>query len=372
MTAFDDRFDHVEEVAHLLVDSVVDYALFVMDERGFVRTWNRGAERLKGYTKSDIIGEHFSRFYTPPDRESGLPDALLAQAGAQGRVETAGWRVRKDGTRFWAHVTITALHDDDGTVVGFAKVTRDMTVQHDNEEALRRALAREREAAVELGRLSELRTSFLATVAHDLTTPIMVIRSCVELLRDTDGEDVDDMLGAIERNAVQLGELADQLREYSRLDRGKLELTPTTIDLAPELRDIVTDLRPLLAHVAVSIDGTGTIEADALAFRRVMTNLLSNAAEVSPTDGRLQILVRRSDDTQTAVGVRDEGPGLSEEDRDRVFEEFWRGSARRRRGNGLGLGLTIVREYAERHGGRVWVDSSPGRGATFWVSFPAA
>ena len=375
MARFDERFDHADKLMNLLVDSVVDYAIFVMDERGYIRTWNRGAERLKGYRPSDIIGRHFSTFYRPEDREAGIPDALLVEAETHGRTETDGWRVRKDGTHFWAHVTITALRTGDDELVGFAKVTRDMTNRHEMEESLRRALAREREAASELQRLSGRRTSFLAAVAHDLTTPIMVIRSCVDLLTDedeTDPQERDQLVGAVGRNAEQLARLAEQLREYSRLDRGKLQLSPTSLELGEMLSGLVSDLGPLLSDVTVTIDGDATVEADALALRRIVTNLLANASAVSPDGGRIRILVRPNDDGLVEVGVEDEGPGLTDEDKDLVFQEFWQGEhLAKQRGSGLGLGLTIVREYVERHGGQAWVDSTVGNGATFWISLPA-
>lgn len=371
----DRSFDH-EQLVALLVDSVVDYAIFVLWPDGTVRTWNPGAARLKGYERDEIVGEHFSTFYTPEDREDGLPATLLAETRREGRVQHRGWRVRADGSRFWGDVTITALRDDGGELVGFAKVTRDLTERHEIETARQRALEREREAAVKLADLDERRRRLLAGISHDLAAPIAVVRGTVELLidePDMDPEERTEMLRLISRNADQLDRLTGQLRELSRLERGQVDLDPRRISLETAVDECVGNLRPLLDGLTVEIEATGDVEADPLAFERVLTNLLTNAARYSPEGGRIRVV---SDDRPDvlAIGVTDEGPGVEQGDAGQIFDEFQRGSAEPDGAGpaGLGLGLSIVRHYVEQHGGRVWVESEPGEGAAFWFTLPAA
>jgi PAS domain S-box-containing protein len=366
-------------LTRLLIESVVDHAIFVLDPRGFVRTWNRGAERLKGYTADEIVGRHFSSFYTATDRESGLPDALLVRAETEGAVSHSGWRVRKDGTTFWGDVTITALRDDTGELVGFAKVTRDRTQVHEQEEALGRALARERQAAVELEQLHRSRTRFLASIVHDLSTPIAVVRSSVQLAMDGQGSatasrSLGRLLAAARRSADELERLRSQLQEFSRLEAGAVELDLETIAVADLVQQLASDLNEVFeARIAVEIDPSLQVVADGLALRRILTNLLANAARYSPP-GR-PICVRTapaSTPDRVAIGVSDEGPGIRPADRSRVFQEFWSGRGGTRPEPGLGLGLSIARGYVAEHGGELWIDSTEGRGTTFWFTLPRA
>jgi PAS domain S-box-containing protein len=363
-----------DDIAALLVDSVRDYAIFMLDPRGFVRTWNRGARRLKGYETDEIVGKHISTFYVPSDREAGLPDALLVRAETEGSVEHQGWRVRKDGTRFWANVTLTALRRPDGTLAGFAKVTRDLTEAHEHEETLRRALAREREAALELARLNELRTRFLAAVAHDLTTPITVIQAAADLLGDDPGLTDHDLLERVQRNADDLAVLAQQLREFSELDAGPAKINPEPIDLHDLVEDLLTDLASL--HGDVRLDNEVrvgmTVPADPVAIRRVLTNLLTNALSFSPPQGTVCVAANADEDA-VIVAVSDEGPGIPADELEHIFDEFWQGrNVDRHSQRGLGLGLSIVKQYVEAHGGRIWVETELGAGSTFRFSLPGA
>jgi PAS domain S-box-containing protein len=368
-----------QRLAGLLIESVVDYAIFALDPRGFVRTWNRGAQRLKGYTADEIVGRHFSAFYTPDDRESGLPDALLVGAETEGAVSHRGWRVRKDGTTFWGDVTITALRDATDGLVGFAKVTRDRTTMHEQEEALGRALARQRQAAVELAELHRARTRFLASIVHDLSTPITVVRSSLQLAmngQDPDGgpQGVGRLLAVARRSADELEQLRAQLQEFSRLDAGAVELDLHTIDLADLVDRLAGDLSevfepPILAEVERSL----YVVADELALRRILTNLLTNAARYSPHDRPIRVRTApASTPDRVAIGVSDEGPGISPADRQRVFQEFWSGRGDTRLERGLGLGLSIVRGYVTEHGGDIWIDSTEGGGTTFWFTLERA
>ena len=359
-----------ESLIALFLDSVVDYAMFVLDPHGCVRSWNPGAERLKGYRADEIIGRDFSNFYTPEDREAGLPAALLARAVAEGRVVHRGWRVRKDGTRFFGDVTITALWDDDGELRGFAKVTRDRTDQYEADQAMARALERERQAALELGRAHEVRTQFMAAVSHDLQTPIGAIQGSLGLLPQEDDDDAA-LVEVIQRNLDRLAAMTRQLSEASRLERGRVELAPEPTPLAAALEECVLALGPVLTDREVQLDVDGTAHVDRLAFQRVLTNLFTNAHRHSPDHAPVVVTTEPAADDMILLAIEDGGPGVPADERDTIFEEFRQGRDRAP-GGGLGLGLSIVRHYVEGHGGRVWVEDSPRGGARFCLTVPVA
>ena len=361
------RSDTDASLTSLFIDSVVDYAMFVLDPHGGVRSWNPGAERLKGYRADEIIGRDFSIFYPERDQRSGLPATLLEQARVEGRVTHRGWRVRKDGTRFFGEVTITALRDTDGTLRGFAKVTRDRTDQREADETMARALDRERRAAQELIRLQEARSQFMAAVSHDLQTPIGAIRGALALLDEGDEEQAE-LVAILERNLARLAAMTRQIAEASQLDRGKAQIRPAPTDLAAAVDACLLSLQPLLGdrELQVAVDGEAHVDPDAL--ERMLANLLTNAHRHSP-DGAPVIVRSHQQAGHVVLEVEDEGPGVPPADRERIFEEFLQGVGRTSTG-GLGLGLSIVRHYADAHGGRAWVEDGRTGGARFCISLP--
>lgn len=363
--------DSDESLTSLFIDSVVDYAMFVLDPHGAVRSWNPGAERLKGYRADEIIGRDFSIFYTEPDRQAGLPAQLLAQATADGRVTHRGWRVRKDGTRFFGDVTITALRDDDQVLRGFAKVTRDRTDQHEAEQAMAQALERERLAAHELTRLEEVRSQFMAAVSHDLQTPIGAIQGALGLLEDTDDEDQRELVAVVRRNLGRLTGMTRQLAEASRLERGRVHVEPRPTDLAEAVDECVLALRPLLDDRPVHAKVDGVAEVDPVALQRVLANLLTNAHRHGPPGTPVTVRTGPPGDGRIVVAVEDDGPGVAPDERERIFDEFRQGDGAGATG-GLGLGLSIVRHYVEAHDGRAWVEEAAGGGARFCISLPVA
>lgn len=364
------RDEQAAELQALLIDSVVDYAMFVLDTEGIVRSWNPGAERLKGYAAEEIIGQSFSIFYPPADREDGLPYRLLDQARAEGRVSHSGWRVRRDGTRFWGDVTITALRDDAGEVCGLAKVTRDRTGQHEAEVAMATMLERERAAVEELEAMHLARGRFLAAVSHDLRTPLGVIRGAMGMLAEAVADPGDvELLEVVRRNVDRLHVMTTQLAELARLERGTLQLEPLPVDLADAVTTCLQALGPLPDEVGVVIEVSGVAELDPTAFERALTNLLTNAVRHTPPGSTITV-DSREEDGMVVVAVEDEGPGVPPGERDEIFLEFRQGRTRGA-GEGLGLGLSIVRHYAEAHGGRAWVEDGTV-GARFCLAFPVA
>lgn len=367
------------ELFELLVASVVDYAIFALDPQGRVASWNPGAERLKGYRAEEIVGEHFSRFYTAEDLSAGKPERELAVAAAEGSVEDEGFRVRKDGSLFWANVVITAVRDTDGTLRGFAKVTRDLTARKQAEDNLRASEAAARAAADELRRLDGMKNEFVAMVAHDLSSPLSVVAGFVGLLLDqwddTPDDDKREMLRRVNRTASHLVGLVTDILAVGRIEAGELEMEPAPFDVGALVEQAALESTPPGAEWRITVS---TPAAPPLAVgdeRRtwqVVMNLLSNAVKFSPPDSAIEVDVC-AEGQELVVSVADQGTGVAPEDRERVFERFVRlaqprGDARA----GSGLGLYISKGLVEAQGGRIWVDSEPGRGATFRFTLPAA
>ena len=337
-----------EEEAARLVEQVVDYAVIGLDPAGHVRTWNLGAERLKGYERAQAIGLHFSAFYSTEDQEAGLPSRLLARALADGRVHDAGWRLRRDGTRFWGDVTITALHDHDGRHTGFTKVTRDLTAAH----------SRERD-----------RQAFLATLAHDYRGPIQAISGYAEMLSDA-GDRREDFIAKIQSNAARLLQMTESLLELAHSESVEAELHPTSVDVLTVARTAVDTLRTLpgAARVVVA-PGSCWVTADAAALERIVDNLVTNALKYSQ-QGPVEIAAEQHE-SRVRLTVSDHGRGIHTDDLERIFDPYERGRYAETDDGGLGLGLASVKRLAERQGGAVAIQSPPGGGTVVIVELPA-
>ncbi|MDX1659240.1 MAG: PAS domain-containing sensor histidine kinase [Nitriliruptorales bacterium] len=365
------ELDRSDERFRLLVESVVDYAIFMLDTDGYIQSWNRGAERLKGYTEDEIIGQHYSVFYPEEYREQRLPERLLREAREQGRTDHRGWRVKKDGSRFWAHVVITALREN-GELTGFAKVTRDMTAAHEAREERERALERQREALEQLEEMDEWRRDFISSITHDLRSPVLSILGFVRLLREGDAEEEEReaFYERIEANAESLETLIDHLRTHALLEAGQITIDPRPVPLDGIVQRVVADMAPVLSEnpTQVEIDDI-EVSADLAGLERILRNLLSNAARHTPSGGQITI---RTDDGQVPNGmvrieVEDEGEGIPPDRLEAVFDRFERTET-----GGSGLGLAIVQQYIDLHGGDVGADSTPGEGTTIWFTLPMA
>jgi PAS domain S-box-containing protein len=356
---------HSEERFRLMVEAVQDYAIFMLDPEGRVVSWNAGAERIKGYRPSEILGQHFSRFY-PADRvAAGWPEHELATARATGRFEEEGWRLRKDGSRFWANVIITAVYDHDGELRAFAKVTRDLTER-------RRIEALEAEG--------KQITEFLAMLGHQLRNPLAPIRNAVAVMGA--GGTADATTGwardVIERQVAHLSRLVDDLLDVGRITSGKITLRKEPIDLAAVVSQALEAARPLhdqRRHV-IEVDlgpGPLPIQGDPTRLLQVFVNLLSNAAKYTPDGGHLWVRLRREGE-EAVLSVRDDGVGMSADLVPRVFDIFVQGDRSLDRAEGgLGIGLTLVERLLALHGGRISAYSAgPGQGSEFVVCLPVA
>ncbi len=382
--AAQEDLDASETRFHRLVDAVTDYAIFMLDASGHVSTWNPGARKNKGYEAHEILGQHFSVFYTPEDRAAGKPDNVLEAVRREGRFEDESWRIRKDGTRFWASVVITALHDKKGEVTGFAKVTRDLTARRAAEES-RRELAREqlaREtselARKEMERVNRVKDEFLATMSHELRTPLNAITGWSSILRKKPRDEgkLERGLEVIERNAKAQTRLVGELLDVSRIVSGKLQLNIEKTEVLPAIVAAADVVRPAAegkgVRLVVDVDpDIGATMADADRLQQIAWNLLSNAVRFTDRGGRVVITCDRAA-SGIHICVRDTGSGIAAEHLPHIFERFKQvDSSTTRAHGGLGLGLAIVRHLAEAHGGSVEAHSEGlGRGATFTVVLP--
>jgi PAS domain S-box-containing protein len=321
-----------EERFRLLVETVQDYAIFMLDPDGTVASWNSGAERTNGYAAEEIIGRHFRTFYPQDVQEARHPEHELAVALAEGRYEEEGWRVRKDGSRFWANVVITTVHDAEGRHVGFAKVTRDVT---------------------ERRQMLEDQAHFLSITAHELRTPVGVLGGTARMLAehwaDLQEDERAELLEGMTSSAGRLRRLLDDLLTASRLQSSRLELARKTVDVGPVVAECVATAQRSHPDVAITADVSAGLDVDGDAVRlgQVVDNLIGNAV----VHGIPPITVTAEGDAERVrVRVQDSGAGVPDAMRSRLFERF---STSRTTG-GTGLGLFIVRQLARAHGGDAW------------------
>ncbi|MFM0502194.1 PAS domain-containing hybrid sensor histidine kinase/response regulator [Paraburkholderia caffeinilytica] len=354
-----------EERFRLLVNNVKDYAIFMLDPDGYVVSWNAGAARIKGYTRDEIVGRHFSTFYTREEAAAGKPARELAIARQIGHVEDEGWRVRKDGTTFWANVNITAVYDESNRLRGFAKITRDLTERREREE---------------LERSGEHMRKFLATLAHELRNPLAPVRNAIGVMQLEAG--VSPTLARsrdlIDRQVTHLTRLVDDLLDVGRIMSDKVELRLTRVDLAEVVARAIEAARPFTdareQSVATYLPAEPLIVCgDTTRLVQVLQNLLHNASKFSPSGSRIEIL-GRVDHQMAVLEVRDHGRGIPVRSLDAIFELFAQEKEGQSLGEGgLGIGLTLCKSLVELHGGSIIASSEgAGCGSSFTLSLPFA
>jgi PAS domain S-box-containing protein len=362
------------DLYRLLVDSVRDYAIFLLDPTGHVASWNEGARRIKGYEPAEIIGKHFSAFYPPERVAERFPEYELEVAAREGRFEDEGWRVRKDGTTFWANVVITALRDDTGKLVGFAKVTRDLTERRDAQikavdDARRLALAEE---------ANRTKSSFLAAMSHELRTPLNAIGGYADLLlAGVGGELTAQQRQYVERlHAGQrhlLGVINDILN-FSRIEAGQLEYDIEPIRLQESIDAVLPLIEPQARARQLELaNGQSTditVLADGSKLEQILINLLSNAVKFTESGGRIS-LSTGLDDGRAYVAVCDTGVGIPADKLSAVFQPFVQvGRNLTSPHEGTGLGLAISSDLARGMNGSLSVESTPGEGSIFTLHLP--
>ncbi|WP_298258574.1 PAS domain-containing sensor histidine kinase [Bradyrhizobium sp.] len=353
-----------QEQFRLLVQGVTDYAIFMLSPEGCVSSWNPGAQRIKGYSPEEIIGRHFSRFYTEEDRQAGRPEEALAIAAREGRVEREGWRVRKDGTKFFAHVVIDAIYSPDGSLLGFAKITRDITERRN----AARALEETREALLQSQKMEAI-GHLTGGIAHDFNNLLMAIQGSLELLqRRLPGHDpkiarlIDNAVQGTRRGAA----LTQRMLAFAR--RQELKLVPL------DVRDVVQQMTNLLQGSlgpSVRVETRfppelPKVAADATQLELALLNLAINGRDAMPNGGAITIgATERADvpglkaGNYLCVSVTDTGTGMDEETLKRAMEPFF---TTKGVGKGTGLGLPMVHGMAEQSGGKLLLKSTPGKG----------
>ena len=372
----EDALRESEERFRLLVQGVSDYAIYMLTPEGVVSNWNIGAERIKGYSEQEIVGLHFSRFYTEEERAAGVPVRALTTAAREGRYEAEGWRMRKDGTRFWAHVIIDAIRDDSGALIGFAKITRDLTEKKAAADALAEA-----NAALFQAQKMESIGQLTGGIAHDFNNLLSVLASGLEVLtlRSNGGADaktLDSMRRAIDRGAT----LTQQLLAFAR----QQPLQPETHSVNRLISGFESVLRRAVnASIDFGVQLEPQIRAtviDSARFESALLNLVVNARDAMPEGGRLSItsanvlLGEREVDglapgSYVRVTVTDTGTGMSPETAARAFEPFY---TTKEVGKGTGLGLSQVYGFIKQSGGEVKIRTAPGEGTAISIYLPAA
>ncbi len=352
-----------EERFRLLLEGVRDSAIFMLDPSGLVQSWNSGAALIMGYQAQEAIGRHVDLFYPISDVNEGKPAADLEQAVAQGRTDEEGWRVRKDGTRFWANVTRTVLRDEAGTLRGFAQVIRDLT---------------ERRRLAELESSSMRLKEFLAMLAHELRNPLAPIRNAVTIMQLEPGPSpaLRNTRDVIDRQLTHLTRLVDDLLDVGRLTTGKIKLRKEMSPLAPIVTRAVEAVRPLMEarHHSLTVELPQReimLEVDAIRIAQVIQNLMVNAIKYTPEQGRITLSARTEAST-LIISVKDNGIGLTPEAMSHIFELFAQDEGANRE-SGLGIGLTLARSLVEMHGGKISATSEGrNKGSTFSFTLPGA
>ncbi|MEO5815516.1 MAG: PAS domain-containing sensor histidine kinase [Gemmatimonadaceae bacterium] len=367
------RVSEGDGLFRLLVESVMDYAIFALDPGGHVVSWNLGAQRFKGYLPDEIIGKHFSVFYGEDEKDT-KPAMELETAAREGRAEDEGWRLRKDGTRFWANVVITALRDGNGHLVGFAKVTRDLS---ERRAAELQALAAARRVS-QAEEANQVKASFLAAMSHELRTPLNAIGGYADLLLTGIGGDVSarqrQYLERIRNSQQHLLAIINDILNFSRIEAGRLQLEIGPVSLQAVVDAVVPMIEPQAAAKNLVVEqgsfDKALVSGDHAKIEQILVNLLSNAVKFTEPGGRISIDCEENGDC-VELSVRDTGIGIPDTDIDAIFQPFIQvGRSLTSKQEGTGLGLAISSDLATAMGGALRVESVIGEGSTFTLSLP--
>ncbi len=352
-----------EERMRLLIEGVVDYAIYMVDPEGIITSWNVGAERIKGYGRDEMLGKHFSRFYTDEDVQAGKPWEELATARRVGRAEDEGWRVRKDGKRFWARVVVSALYDADGQLRGFAKVTQDLT---------------DRRHVQDLQKAARNVNEFIALLAHELRNPLAPIRSAVELMGKLPAADPAQkaLRDTVERQSAQLTRIVDDMIDIARITRGTFGIVKEPTDLAEAARRALETAAPLMQSSGHRVEVHLPVEplrihGDLHRLTQLLANVLNNAARYTPPGGEIALRAW-AENGWSVLQISDTGRGIEPPMLERIFDMFVQGRpALERVGEGLGVGLALARRIAEAHDGTLTAASKgKDQGAQFTLRLP--
>ena len=359
----EERLRDSEERFRLLVEGVQDYAIFMLDPEGIITSWNAGAQNIKGYVRDEVLGQHFAMFYTPEGIAAGRPWEELAEARRVGRAQDEGWRLRKNGEKFWARAVLSALYDAEGRLRGFAKVTQDLS---------------QREHARQLELTAQRLNEFIAMLAHELRNPLAPIRTAVHLMERLPAGDPThaEMRKTIERQSAHLMRIVDDMLDIARITRGTLSIERRAVDLAEAVSQAVeivaSGVEQAKHSLSVELPPTPLFVAGDLGrLTQIVANLLTNAVRFTPDGGRIAVRGWQ-EGGQVLLAVRDDGRGIPADSFETIFGMFVQGKEPLKRvGGGLGIGLALARRIAELHGGTVEVRSEgEGEGSEFTLRLP--
>lgn len=368
-----------EERYRALVEQVTDYEICMLDEKGRIISWNEGAQKIKGYTTEEIIGKYFTIFYPQEDILNGKPAYELQIARQEGKYEEEGWRLRKDGSRFWASVVITAVYNAERFLLGYSKVTRDLTERKESERALRDSYERYRKLANELkitnDELSEANQEleqFTSIVSHDLQEPVRTIKSFLQLIELKLNKGEHDNLNTYITKSInaanRMRELIQNLLQYSQL--AKIDVVKEKVEVKALLNEVTQNLKTAIensnAQISIETD-VDSVEGDRVQLVQLIQNLLSNALKFTNTDRPKIRIESFRENGHVKFAVTDNGIGIPQNDLNKVFEIFRRLNTKKEY-PGTGIGLAICKKIVDRHGGRIWPESKPGEGTTFYFT----
>lgn len=379
----EERLRMSEERFRLLVSAVRDYAIFMLDPTGRVATWNEGAQQLKGYKPEEIIGQHLAKFYPEEEVRAGKPDLELKVATQTGRFEDEGWRIRKDGTRFWANVVLTAIKNADGKILGFTKVTRDMTERRRLEEELRAANEelekRVKNRTLELQQAVQARDEFMSIVSHELRTPVTTLKLQIQTaLRQLARNDLKafneksvKFVTTAGRQLDQLSRLINDMFDVSRISMDKLTIEMSPIELNALVQEVAESFDDYCKSKGCGVHVTSSelvkVAGDRIRLEQVISNILINSLKYG--EGKpISISVSKTK-TTAIIDIEDQGMGIDPKDQIRIFERFERAISASTV-SGMGLGLFISRKIVQAHHGEISVRSEVGRGSVFTVKLP--
>ena len=365
-----------EQRYRLIVEGVTDYAIYSLDPEGNITSWNSGAERIKGYSADEIVGQHFSKFYTPEDAAARMPWKVLGIAEKEGHFEGEGWRVRKDGSRFWSSVVVTAIRDEEGNLTGFSKVTRDITDRKRLLDELRQHTRELELQVMERERTNAELEAFSYSVSHDLRAPLRAIEGFACALKEDYGANFDatatDYLDQIMRASTRMNRLVQDLLQYGRLNR--IEIVAEPVVIKPLVEKALAELDLGEARVQVSIEGDLAVSAHETTLTQVLTNLVANAVKFVRPGERPEVSVVATPADRAGyvrITVTDKGIGIAPQHQEKIFKVFERLHGIEEY-PGTGIGLAIVKRGVERMGGTVGLVSEVGKGTSFWIELPQA
>jgi PAS domain S-box-containing protein len=362
----------------LILESARDFAILMLDTAGRVTSWNAGAERIFGWTESEIVGQPVAAIFTPQDQQAGVPEHEMRTALRDGHALDERWQARKDGTTFWANGVLSVARDEADQVQGFVKILRDNTYRKESDDRLHALTQESVTARAQAETASNAKDDFISMVSHELRTPLNTMRLWMRLLSNEalPAKDRHEGIRVLERAVDSQQQLIDDLLDVSRISAGKLRLELRPTRLSDAISAAVETVRPVSERKGVLVDlrassGVGVVRADPDRIQQVVWNLLSNAVKFTPSRGHVSVTVEREGET-VVIKVGDTGIGIRDDLLPHIFDRFQQGeSGTARHHTGLGLGLAIAKQLVELHGGTITATSEgAGKGSCFVVRLP--